>query len=728
MTSIAFPPAQNCINTAPYPSPSIPGDWGVRAPVEDGAARVGASDFIRLLSRGGVLEVRQLRCESSSGGRFTASGYFDDPNAAVEELARIDTHFQPAGSYVTLNPVLRELLARSCNRITRQPECTTRDNEIAHRFALLVDVDPVRPSGISSTNAELANAHAVAEQLLNVASVEFGWPEPIVASMSGNGIQLIYRIDLDNSDDSKGLVESTLRGLAARFDTRDAKIDVSVGNAARLCKIPGTFARKGDFTSDRPWRRAQLLCLNPNAVVVTVSQLRAIGAPRLTSTVQAAPPRCPESTPRRLAAGTSRTLLVPAYLRNYGIEFAEIPGVDDLGRRRWQLARCPFFSDHDAMIFQSPTGVVGFHCFHARCADKTWSDVRERIGQPLPEHFDPPHQDHVLRNFEQLPLDPSTGRPGLIARPAAEIASDVFRLTGGWPHGVCDRLFSLDETNMPVFLEKRPVDAVVGWLGTRGIQVSFRGGPGFVTKGEFLEVIRRSCQRHICIETAPHEPRIQGVYYATPACVPGDGQYLERLVDRFCPATPNDRELLRGLILSVFWGGPPGRRPMWVIVGPEGDGRRLGRGVGKSVLVEMLAELLGGTQFLMSVEPGDKLKDVKTRLLSSGASATRICLLDNLKALRFSWADLEGLITAPTISGRQLYEGEGRRPNFLTWIITINGGALSKDLAERAIVLRLGRPEYSAGWENETRHLINEHREQIVGDAISILKGDRQRG
>jgi hypothetical protein len=161
---------------------------------------------------------------------------------------------------------------------------------------------------------------------------------------------------------------------------------------------------------------------------------------------------------------------------------------------------------------------------------------------------------------------------------------------------------------------------------------------------------------------------------------------------------------------------------MWVIVGPEDDGLRMGRGVGKSITVEMLAELLGGMKFLMSVEPGDNLAKVKTRLLSPEAQAVRICLMDNVKALRFSWSDLEGLITAPVISGHRLYAGEARRPNHITWITTINGGALSKDLAERAIVLRLRRPEYTATWEDETRALIHEHREQIVGDVISILK------
>jgi hypothetical protein len=37
------------------------------------------------------------------------------------------------------------------------------------------------------------------------------------------------------------------------------KIDQKVFNPGRLCKVPGTLARKGDDTEARPHRRAQLL-------------------------------------------------------------------------------------------------------------------------------------------------------------------------------------------------------------------------------------------------------------------------------------------------------------------------------------------------------------------------------------------------------------------------------------------------------------------------------------
>jgi hypothetical protein len=120
---------------------------------------------------------------------------------------------------------------------------------------LLIDADPVRDPLISATDQEKQNARdtvlAVREYLRSRA-----WPEPFLAD-SGNGYHLLYRIDLPADD--VGTVERILKALAARFDSDQVKIDQKVFNPARICKLPGTLARKGDNTPQRPHRRAKLL-------------------------------------------------------------------------------------------------------------------------------------------------------------------------------------------------------------------------------------------------------------------------------------------------------------------------------------------------------------------------------------------------------------------------------------------------------------------------------------
>jgi hypothetical protein len=102
-----------------------------------------------------------------------------------------------------------------------------------------------------------------------------------------------------------------------------------------------------------------------------------------------------------------------------------------------------------------------------------------------------------------------------------------------------------------------------------------------------------------------------------------------------------------------------------------------------------------------------------------------VALLDNIKKLRFSSAELESLITNDLISGRALYVGEGCRPNTLTWFLTLNSATLSKDLAQRCVIIRLNRPPYDATWEGRLWAYIDERRWEIIGDIVALLKAEK---
>jgi len=90
--------------------------------------------------------------------------------------------------------------------------------------------------------------------------------------------------------------------------------------------------------------------------------------------------------------------------------------------------------------------------------------------------------------------------------------------------------------------------------------------------------------------------------------------------------------------------------------------------------------------------------------------------------LRFSCADLEGLITGRIISGHRMFHGEGQRPNSLIWFITSNAAGLSRDMAQRCVIVRLKRPERDPLWESTTWKFIDDHRWEIIGDIITELK------
>jgi hypothetical protein len=72
-----------------------------------------------------------------------------------------------------------------------------------------------------------------------------------------------------------------------------------------------------------------------------------------------------------------------------------------------------------------------------------------------------------------------------------------------------------------------------------------------------------------------------------------------------------------------------------------------------------------------------------------------------------------------------MYVGEARRPNTLTWFITLNSETLSKDLAQRCVIVRLKRPPYDATWEGRLWAYMDEHRWAIIGDILALLKAER---
>src|SRR5947209_7748277 len=159
-----------------------------------------ASWLRRLVDPDQVVELRALRV---SDGRtsVTRSGFFDYDH--LQEMAKTAIWLTSSseGVYFTLNPLDRALLARRCNRDDRAEsgELTCDANVLCRRW-LLLDADPKRLSGVSSTDEEKALARALLTRLRDDLTGE-GWPLPVLAD-SGNGYHLLYRIEqpVDDGD------------------------------------------------------------------------------------------------------------------------------------------------------------------------------------------------------------------------------------------------------------------------------------------------------------------------------------------------------------------------------------------------------------------------------------------------------------------------------------------------------------------------------------------------
>ena len=209
-----------------------------------------------LLAPDQIVELRALNVQRGSGRPHVEAGFYD--MAHLSNLAADALRITPSakGVYFTLNPLNPDLLARRANRIAWANEGeSAKDKDVLVRRWLLIDADPIRDPLVSATDAEKAEAMQVVLEVRSHLDAR-GWPTPILAD-SGNGYHLLYRVDApaDDGGDTKRL----LGALSQRFDTPRVKIDRSVFNPGRICKLPGTLARKGDHTPTRPHRRATVL-------------------------------------------------------------------------------------------------------------------------------------------------------------------------------------------------------------------------------------------------------------------------------------------------------------------------------------------------------------------------------------------------------------------------------------------------------------------------------------
>ena len=311
---------------------------------------------------GDVFEVRVLDAVSADYRReHIESGYFDYEHiSAVPEALKRLLSFR--GVYVTVNPVNPDLLARAVNRLRpagRNP--TTADTDIVRRRWLLIDCDPRRASGVSSSNAEHDFALAKAREIRNGLS-SLGWPKPVLTD-SGNGAQLMYRIDLPA--DAGELVRRVI-GEIAKASSEQVAIDTSVHNPARIWRLPGTMNCKGDSIPERPHRMAKLLEAPDNLQAVSETQLLDVAAWDDTDSGYLG-----NST-------TSSDFNLDSWIAQYCPELGSPQPWK--GGRKWIFPVCPFNEAHtnkSAVLIQEPSGAVAFKCHHNGCSGNDWRALRE---------------------------------------------------------------------------------------------------------------------------------------------------------------------------------------------------------------------------------------------------------------------------------------------------------------------------------------------------------------
>lgn len=387
--SPANPTANHATHAAPASTHAIP-KW-----LDPATARA-YFDYIK----GGdaLVEVRIPKAYGMRAGdrAFACGGWFDSFDALQEQLTSQIGDYD-GGIYVTLNTIHDGLLARKNghNRLTKRDD-TTKDAEITRRKFLVVDLDPKRPSNISSTAAEHAAAEARAKEI-GAFLTGRGWPHPMFCD-SGNGFHLVYGIDLPTADGD--LVKNTLLALATLFPPAGAdqpgavpvEVDGTMYNPSRICKLVGTAAKKGGSTPERPWRMSRIVWA-PQAgdlIVVSADQLSALVAlapPSQPAKPFAAPPAAGSHQPFTPPAnnpsntGLTGTAFIEDFCARHDLRIKG-PKPWQAGGSIWTLLTDPItsFNDGSCFIGVQANGAYFAGCHH-NSAKWGWQELCAALGE-----------------------------------------------------------------------------------------------------------------------------------------------------------------------------------------------------------------------------------------------------------------------------------------------------------------------------------------------------------
>lgn len=319
--------------------------------------------------RGGEQALTEVRI---LGNGKTFSGYYTDVEKLINDIKPYDGY----GIYTTINAVKESCYGRSQHdQIISKPKATTSDGDIAKRTTLLIDLDPKRSSDTNATDEECNRALESARRIYKYLRDQ-GFEKPVVA-FSGNGYHLLYKINLDNTDENTKLIKDFLSVLDMYFSNEYVDVDTSVFNASRISKLIGTRSNKGTDTKERPQRMSSFVTIPDEFKVTEIDYIRKVAD------------MMPKVEPPSKYNGYSReTFDIDGFIAEHGIKVIKRSRFQ--GGEKLILDKCPFDENHkDAAILRLDNGAYSFKCFHNSCQHFTWRDFRL--------HYDPRAYDRHER-------------------------------------------------------------------------------------------------------------------------------------------------------------------------------------------------------------------------------------------------------------------------------------------------------------------------------------------
>ena len=316
-----------------------------------------------------------------------------------------------------------------------------------------------------------------------------------------------------------------------------------------------------------------------------------------------------------------------------------------------------------------------------------------------------------------------------------EVVEAVHRATGGWPR-VCNGLLfaagRVEDGKLPGPEAIRMLDgrgaqakifawlrkhARVEWCGREVLAADRMGSRSPLGRPELVRALEMEAPvRYDAIEALPHHPPMVGAYYSCGNMPSGDGSALREFMALLNPDSEVDAGMLKAALVTPGWGGGPGCRPGFVFTSEHGVGS------GKTATAVAISGVWGGAVRLQP-DTEDWATTVQ-RLLSDAALSLRCVLIDNLRG-RLASGSIESAITEEVISGKRMYHGEFSRPGTLSWMLTVNVAELSRDLADRCVVIKIGPPRHGVDFRAQVADFLERRRYDLVCDCLAFLRGPR---
>ena len=324
-------------------------------------------EHLSLLNSCGIrfVEIRALPSQNTNKKIYSKIFPTSDPEQVVNFISQEKLEFGTV--YTTFNEF-------DSTKIKKGE--ALKDAQITNVRFFYVDLDPERIANTSSTDKEKERAYQLKDKIVDYL-VETGI-KTIIQFDSGNGYGLLIPVETGVTSEVKQLQKSFLSILHKRFSNNHVHVDTSVYNPARIAKLLGTPAIKGENSQERPHRLSELLSV-PSEVEDTPLSVfeRIVEENQLIEVKKPAK----QKKPKDYVVADARK-----WLNHYKLDFQETEG-DTEGVTLLIFSACPIRQHQNnqsgACLSITENNRIRFQCKHASDQYATITDFVKRY--PIPD-------------------------------------------------------------------------------------------------------------------------------------------------------------------------------------------------------------------------------------------------------------------------------------------------------------------------------------------------------